>query len=431
MGAEHGHEAGGMGTSAEFWHGLREGYPGALRSAYLDTACKGIPPEAAIDAITEFGARTRECKDESATAGTASYMGHLEEARGLAASMISADPDEIALVESTQAGIREIARSLDLPAGSSVVTSDCEFLATVVPWRSLASRGVTTMAARHRGGVLDLGDVEEAIDENTRVVSVSACQEISGACVDLAALSEMCKRRGLILVVDGTQFLGARTIDVRQLPIDILAVGGHKWLLNPFGLGFLYVRREILDKVDPSVYGYMALDLPDGGLLAEVLNGHGSTLMEMAFTKSARKFEGGGTGPYMAAAALAASLGELQRIGLHEIEGRVAELCGWLHDELSALGCLLATPGRQVERAGIVTFSTGSGDQDRILHRSLRLAGIGTSLRYRDGSGGIRVSPYFYSDQEDLARLMRVVATSRSGPATSWPKGAQQGHLEV
>lgn len=431
MVAEDSQDASGMGRSAGFWSGLREGYPGARTSAYLDTACKGLPPGAAADAISEFCARTRECREESATAGTASYMSHMEEARLLAASMISADPDEIALVESTQAGVREIARSLDLPAGSSVVTSDCEFLATVVPWRSLATRGVTTIAARHRGGVLALADVEEAIDESTRVVSVSACQEISGSCIDLAALSEMCQRRGVILVVDGTQFVGARTIDVRQIPIDVLAVGGHKWLLNPFGLGFLYVRREILDRVDPSVYGYMALELPDGGLLAEVLNGHGSTLMEMVFTRSARKLEAGGTGPYMAAAALAASLGELQRIGLHEIEGRVAELCGWLHDELSSLGCLLATPGRRVERAGIVTFSTGSVDQDRVLHRSLSLAGIGTSLRYRDGSGGIRVSPYFYSDQEDLERLVRVVASSRSGPATSWPTGAKQGGLEA
>ncbi|MHB1527412.1 MAG: aminotransferase class V-fold PLP-dependent enzyme [Candidatus Dormibacteria bacterium] len=419
MDAEHGQEAGGMEGSGEFWSALREGYPGALRSSYLDTACKGIPPGAAIDAITQFGARTRECTGGSATADTASYMGHLEEARALAAKMISADPDEIALVESTQAGIREVARSLDLPAGSSVVTSDCEFLATVVPWRSLAIRGVTTIAARHRGGVLDLGDVEEAIDESTRVVSISACQEISGSCVDLAALSEMCQRRGLILVVDGTQFLGARTIDVRQVPIDVLAVGGHKWLLNPFGLGFLYVRREVLDRLDPSVYGYMALELPDGGLLAEVLNGHGSTLMEMAFTRSARKLEAGGTGPYMAAAALAASLGELQRIGLHEIEARVAGFCGWLHDELSSLGCLLATPGRRADRAGIVTFSMGSVDQDRILHQALSTAGIGTSLRYRDGSGGIRVSPYFYSDQEDLERLVRVVAASRSVSAIS------------
>ena len=328
--------------------------------------------------------------------------------------MISADLDEIALVESTQAGIMAVAGALGLPAGAAVLTSDCEFLATVVPWRSLASAGVTTVGVPHRGGAVDLRDLQAVIGRSTRVVSISACQEVSGACVDLAALAEICRARGLVSVIDGAQFVGPRTIDVKQTPIDVLSVGGHKWLLSPFGLGFLYVRRELLVEIEPALCGYMALDPSDGDLLSEVVNGGASTSIRMRRTKNARKFENGGTGAYLAASALAASLQELQQIGLQAIESRVADLCEQLYTELSSQGCTMATPERAEERAGIVTFSTGSVERDRALHQELTGRGVGTSLRYRDGVGGIRVAPYFYSDESDVEALMHVVAQGRS-----------------
>jgi cysteine desulfurase / selenocysteine lyase len=390
------------------WEAVRLDYPGALTKTYLDTACKGIPPTCAIEAIEAFCRDVRECAGRSATEDTLRYLQHLDDARLEAARMIGADPSEIALVESTQHGINAVAQALNLQPGDIVVTCDIEFLATIVPWRYLERQGVKVCGVPHRAGRIDVADIEAAIDHRTRIVSVSASQDVTGATVELNELAEICQARNVILLVDGTQHLGPATIDVRRVPIDVLAVGGSKWLLNPFGLGFLYVRRDLLSRLRPPVAGYMALLPPEGGWAEHLLNATSTVTGEMRFVNDGRKLETGGTGPYLAAASLAASLSRLRDLGLEAIEARVREMTLSLIEGLDGLGLETITPREDSRRAGIVTFTTGEMRRDTELHTRLLNAGVVTSQRYRLGLGGLRVALYVYSNANDVDRLLDV-----------------------
>ncbi|MGH9029726.1 MAG: aminotransferase class V-fold PLP-dependent enzyme, partial [Acidimicrobiales bacterium] len=174
-------------------------------------------------------------------------------------------------------------------------------------------------------------------------------------------------------------------------------------------LGFLCVRAPLLDKLRPSTYGYMALRLPPGGWSEFVASAAGATEVPAVFTGSARKFEGGGTGPLLTALTLTAALRELEAVGPALIEARTCALADALIDGLDHAGVKLVTPRERLQRAGIVTFTTGEPGRDVRLHDALLESGVVTSYRRSGSTAGIRVAPYFYNSVEDLGRLLDVV----------------------
>ena len=332
------------------------------------------------------------------TEETVVVLDHMARARRAAAELVGADEDEIALVESTQQGLYAAADLLGARAPDEhVLASDVEFFGTVLPWRDQhPPRSAPERPARGRRLR------SRRSDSQTRAIVVSSVQEVTGALVDLPALSALCRAEGLWLIVDGAQHVGPVPLDVRETPVDVLAVGGHKWLCCPFGLGFAYVRRERLEERRPSRPGYFALDPPAAGWTAYLQDPRRTALVDLELTRSARALEPGGTGPYMAAAALAACLEALL-----ELPGRcerVQELVGHLIDGLDRAGLELVSP--RDRRSGIVVFD--APDAHGLVDR-LAAERIGVSLRYTSGTGGIRVSPYFYNDEDDVERLLAAL----------------------
>jgi cysteine desulfurase / selenocysteine lyase len=378
------------------WAAVRARYPAALDKAYLDTACKGIPPPQAVAAIEEYCRFVRESPLPSVTEETIVVLEHMTRARRAAARLVGAEEDEIALVESTQQGLYAAADLLALGPDEQVLASDVEFFGTVLPWRG------RLRLVRHRRGRPEVDDFAAAVDSRTRAIVVSSVQEVTGALVDLARLSELCQERDLWLIVDGAQHVGPVPLDVRETPVDVLAVGGHKWLCCPFGLGFAYVRRERLAERRPSRPGYFALEPPAEGWSTYLEDRRRTPVDELGMTTSARAFEPGGTGPYMAAAALAACLETL--VALPDRHARVQELVQLLVHGLDELGLELVSP--RDRPSGIVVFD--HPDAPALVDR-LAAAGVAVSLRYTTGVGGVRVSPYFYNDETDVERLLTAL----------------------
>lgn len=378
------------------WRAVRARYPAALTKTYLDTACKGIPPPEAVTAIEEYCRFVRQSPLVSVTEETVVVLDHMARARRAAAELVGADEDEIALVESTQQGLYAAADLLALGPGEHVLANDVEFFGTMLPWRD------RVRLVPHRSGRPEVDDFAAAIDKQTRAIVVSSVQEVTGALVDLPALSALCRAEGLWLIVDGAQHVGPVPLDVHETPVDVLAVGGHKWLCCPFGLGFAYVRRARLQERRPSRPGYFALDPPGTGWTAYLQDPRRTALADLELTRSARALEPGGTGPYMAAAALATCLEALLELpGRFE---RVQELVAHLIDGLDGAGLELVSP--RDRRSGIVVFD--APDAHDLVDR-LEAEQIAVSLRYTSGIGGIRLSPYVYNDEDDVERLLAAL----------------------
>ena len=113
---------------------------------------------------------------------------------------------------------------------------------------------------RNRAGRIAVDDLAAAIDSRTRLISLSAVQFSNGFRQDLAATGELCRKRGVLLNLDGIQWVGALHMDLASYNVDFLSVGGHKWLMAPIGTGFFYCRRDSLDQLTPPSVGYHSVD---------------------------------------------------------------------------------------------------------------------------------------------------------------------------
>ena len=386
------HAAAGFDVDA-----LREReFPWAARGdhVYLNNASTGPLPARTVRALAEFSARRAEpwriSQDEQ--------FGVIARSRELVAQLIGSSRAEVAVMVNTSYGLNLAARALPFDAGDVVLTFDREFPANVYPWMALErARGVRLeRIACTPEGLPDERALLRAIDEIPRVraVSVSWVQFATGYRVDLAAIGRACRERDIFFVVDAIQGLGALTVDVRACGIDILACGAQKWLLSPWGTGFVYVREELVRTLEPSVVGWMAVQGSDDF----------RTLVDYDLTwrDDARRFEVI-TVPFQDFAGMNASLELLAELGPGRVEAYIAGLADVIVSWADARpGVRRVTPAERAHRAGIVSVKPASAAT-----ASERLTTLGISHSLREGA--IRLSPHFYNTRPEIERALEVL----------------------
>ena len=389
----------------------RKHFPGLANKVFLDAACCSLAPRQAVDAIQKFLDLTLTCPLNSSTHHHIFMDEMRAAARPAVAKLINAQQDEIALVESTTHGLSLAAQAIPLERGDRVLMSDLEFLEVAVPWVQRRAEGIEIDVVPNHEGEVRAEDFAARVTPRTRVVALSTVQWTNGYRADLAAFSKLCKDRGIWLVVDAIQQLGAVPLDVGQTPVDIVACGGHKWLNAPFGCGFLYVNREALPKLRQPVAGYLSVKDPPGGWGEYFQTPTITPVRDYQFSHAARRFETGGTANYPGAIGLAASLKLIEQLGRQEIAEHIYSLTERLMAGLDRIGLEVVTPRARPARSGIVTFSVGSAEENVKLMKSLQEKKILVSVRYTSKVGGVRVSCHFYNSEEDIEALLDAVKT--------------------
>jgi selenocysteine lyase/cysteine desulfurase len=387
----------------------RQHFPGLPGKVFLDAACVSLAPRPAVEAIEKFLDLAMLCPLDSATAHHIFMDAMRAAARPAAAHLINAHEDEIALVESTSHGLSLAAHAIPLERGDRILLSELEFLEVAVPWVDKKKEGIEIDVVPHREGKVCVEDIADRLTARTRLVALSSVQWTNGYRCDLAALSKLCRERGIWLVVDAIQQLGAIPLDVGQTPVDILACGGHKWLNSPFGCGFLYVSRDALPRLRPPLPGYLSVEDPVGGWGEYFQTPTTTPVQDYQFVCSARRYETGGTGNYPGAIGLAASLKLIHELGQENIANHIYSLTDRLLTGLDNLPVSIVTPRVRENRSGIVTFSAGSAEQNVKLMNHLLEKKILVSVRYTSNVGGVRVSCHFYNSQEDIDTLLAAV----------------------
>ena len=390
----------------------RAQFPALREKTFLDAACVSLAPLCGVDAIRKFLDIALHCPEASATLQHIAMDDQRAEARPAAARLVNAGEDEIALVESTTHGLSLVAEAIPLQRGDRVLLCDLEFLQVAVPWcQKQREIGLEIDVVPHRNGIVQAEDFAARITPRTRVLAISSVQWSNGFRVDLDAVSALCRDRGLWLVVDAIQQLGAVPIDVRKTPVDFLACGGHKWLNAPFGCGFLYIRRQRLSELRPPLGGYLSVETPAGGWGNYFQTPSITPVRDYRFVAEARRFEVAGTSNYVGAIGLAASLRLIHALGQERIAAHIAQLTAQLVAGLDRLGVEVVTPRKPARRAGIVTFSLGAPERNLALMESLLARKILVSVRYTAHVGGVRASCHFFNSPEDIERLLETVAT--------------------
>lgn len=389
----------------------RQHFPGVHDKVFLDSACVSLASRPAVEAVEKFLNLALICPHESSTAHHIFMDEMRAAARPAAARLINAHLDEIALIESTSHGLSIAANSIPLEAGDRVLMPDLEFLEVAIPWVEKKKDGIEIDVVPNRDGEVRVEDFAERVTARTRVISISSVQWSNGYRADLAAFSKLCRERNLWFVVDAIQQLGAVPLDVREIPIDILACGGHKWLTSPFGCGFLYINRDAFPRLHPPIPGYLSVEDPPGGWGAYFQTPSITPVQDYSYVANARRYEMGGTANYPGAIGLAASLNLILGLGQQNIADHVHRLTDRLVAGLRELPVTVVTTFAKQNRAGIVTFSVGNAEENiKLMNRFLEQR-ILVSVRYTSHVGGIRVSCHFFNSEEDIDRLLATLRT--------------------
>lgn len=370
------------------WPAYREEFPIFRETTYLNSCSLGA-----------LGLRVRgavdQCLDLWSTMGAAAWYGpwwgELDRLRASFARLVGAGDDEVALFPSITAALSAVASAFDYKARPRVVIADIDFPTVAYQWLAKRASGVeVTFVSSPDRLTVPLELFERAIDERTACVATSHVYFQSGAIQDIAALGRLAHARGAYLLVDAYQSAGQLPIDVGSAGVDFLVTGGLKWLLGGPGIAYLYVRRELHQRLRPEVVGWF---------------GHRDQfafdVTRLEYADGARRFEGG-TPAIAAVHAGRAGLEYVHEIGPERLRGRQIELIAALADALRQCGFTPRLSGRVEAHAGIVTVPMPDPP-----------AAVAALARERiivdQRPGIVRLSPYFYNSFEDLDRAAQAL----------------------
>ena len=303
--------------------------------------------------------------------------------------LIGGRPDEIAYVKNTTEGLATVANGLAWRDGDNVIIADIEYPSNVYCWMKLASRGVELRWVKNRNGRILADDLADLIDPRTRLISLSAVQFSNGFRQDLAATSELCSQRGVLLNLDGIQWVGAMALDLAKYKVDFMSVGGHKWLLGPIGTGFFYCRSSALDSLDPPTVGYHSVDKGEDHMDYELIYRPGAGRFEEALVNF--------PGIWGLDAAVKIQLA----LGPQAIEQHILGLNALAAEKLKSKGYRIVSPTGEGERSGILSFRHPETASAEIAKR-LSQAGVDVAVR----GNALRISPSYYNDDQEIDRFI-------------------------
>jgi len=364
---------------------IRALFPHTQTQIYLNHAAISpisLPVKTAVDTYLEQRHRTQ-------IENYPVLMETMAQLRQQLASLIGASqPEQIAFVSNTSQGLNLLANGLDWQPGDRVLLNALEFPANVYPFLNLRSRGVEVDMVPARAGRIEISDLVAAIRPQTRLLSVSHVQFLTGQRIPLDELSQICRAYDLLFCVDGIQSLGAQRLDVTALGIDFLASGGHKWLMGLEGQGFVYIAPQLLKQLRSTQVGWLSVKNP-----WEMLN------YQLDLLDEAARFELG-TPNGLGLVALSAALALFSHYGHEAITSHILDLSAYLIQGLKARGIKVLTPEPPEQRLGIVTCEHPQAE-----HLYASLAQKQILLSVREGRY-LRLTPHFYNTQTELDRVL-------------------------
>jgi selenocysteine lyase/cysteine desulfurase len=359
---------------------LRADVPACDSCAYLNTGASGPSPRRVVEAVD---AAQRRQEFEACSTGHYEAAEELREtARERLAAHLGCRPADVALVNSTGDGLSRVANAVDWEVADRVVRTDLEHPSGVLPWRRLREAGVEVTTLSCPDGRLPTEAYREAVD-GARLVCLSSESWLHGTQLPVADAVEVAHEAGALAVVDAVQTIGQHPVDVEAWGADAVCASGHKWLLGPWGAGFIYVSPESLAAFRPRHVGSRgAVDPNDEGL---------------EYRPDAGRFEisTSAVAPY---AGLVEAIETLESIGMRSVETRIEELT----DRLKAgLGDRSLSP--EAYESGLVAFEVeGAG-------AFVERAGEAGVVVRELPSGAVRASVHAFNGPGDIDALLELL----------------------
>lgn len=379
----------------------RKQFAGAQRGPYCDVASRGLMSNASRAAL--------EPHLDQATLGTidkAALFAVADKTRGLFASLIGSDAQDVAYTRNITDGIAMFAASLEWQPGDSVVLcEELEHPANIYPWYGISRKfGIAVKNVPQSGGAIPIQRILDTIDASCRVVAVSAVSFAPGFLLPLAELAAECRKRGVLLVVDAAQSIGVVKTDVKASGVDVLVASTQKGLMALYGLGFLYVRPELSARIKPMYLSRFGV----------AQDGHEASLGDPAtvpFAVGAHRFDVGNFN-FPAAIAVGPAIELLLSLGTGAVQDHVFGVARYFANRMLDIGLSVygGRPGTQSSHIVTVGRNLGydhdaAGDLEMSkLYEHLKANGVRLSIR-RDL---LRFSFHVYNNSDDVDEVVRL-----------------------
>ena len=379
---------------------------------YLDSGATSQKPEIVIEAEANFYRTKNAAVHRGAHLVAEEASEVYEGARENVARFIGAKSDEVIFTKSATESLNLIAYSLGNPeskfhlkSGDEIVVSEMEHHANLIPWQQLAKRvgAKLTWFKITDEGRLDLSDIDKLINKKTKIVAITHQSNVLGTIVPLAQITKAAHAVGAVVVLDACQSAPHFAVDVKKLEVDFLAFSGHK-VLGPTGIGVLWGKAELLDQLEPSLFG--------GSMVDSV------TMQGATWAKAPRKFEAGV--PNMAqAVGLSAAIDYISEIGMDKVAQHEQDLTKQLISGLQNIsGVQVIGPVDMKDRGGVVSF-TVDGVHPHDVGQYLDQFGIAVRtghhcawplMRRLNLVGTTRASFHLYNDENEVKVLLDTVS---------------------
>lgn len=386
-----------MTPSPPDFNAVRADFPRVTTAAYLDNAsCHPLSVHVATALHRYIDWATHEVGDPWWPA----WAHTRDESKRLFAELINAKPAEIAFARSAVEAESNLLNGMgEHLAGGNIVSNDLHYNAAIYNYKMREEDGLEVRIVRNRDWQIDIADMAEVIDDNTRLVAVTLVSNVNGYLTDIKALSDLAHAHGAYIYVDIIQGAGAVPIDVRALGIDFAACSTFKWLMGVKGFGFLYVRQDLQGSVaKPTQHsGGVAFHYPPWSEEPAAASApiaftpvSGPTMYEVSYPS------------YEGAVAAQESLRYIHRLGVEQIRAHARELTDRLHEELPTRGYPCITP--KGNESSIVAFTV---DDPAATMAKLKRADVHVAMRF---GNKMRISPSVFNNHEDLDRLLAALS---------------------
>jgi selenocysteine lyase/cysteine desulfurase len=355
--------------------------------------CASMAPQ--LRSVTEAGLRAVRTKASPWNLSGPEWFSGSEELRALAARVMGTDGDGVALVPAASYGIATAAANLPLARGQTIVMLHQQFPSNVYAWYELAKKNGGRVVAVQREPSVDWTEaLIAAIGENTAIVAVPQCHWTDGSRVDLGRVGQRAQDVGAGLVIDASQSLGASPLSLERVQPDFLTAVGYKWLLGPYGLGYLYVAPKWRESGVPLEQSWIArAGSDDFSRLVDHTD---------AYRPGARRFDMGESPQFVLAPMAIAALQQILAWGVE----RIQQTLSLLTEKVAQLAAdidysVLPREQRSAHMIGIRHARGIPAGLSQLLHD----ANVFVSVR----GDSIRIAPHLYNDAGDIERLFAVL----------------------
>ncbi len=366
---------------------IRRLFPAAQKYTYLNSAAIAPLPTVAVKAVTS----QLEDASNNGSINMDDWCVTKNRARGLVAQMLGVRSEEIAFMRNTSDGFSGVAAGMKWNKGDNIVTFSREFPANFYPWRMLRDNfGVEIRACEEKDGRIDSDELVTLIDENTRLVSISAVQYSTGFRIDLERIGKAARKVDALFAIDIIQAFGVLPFDLPAQFVDIASGASYKWLCSPEGCGIFYLGERATERIKPNCAGWQSVEKP-----------WDFDDLEQDFKPNSLAWETGMGGSALFYG-LEQSLKLLSETGAEKIASYLEELTDFLCEILPTEKYEIISSRAKCEKSQIVCIENRNGFSSNAVAEHLRREKIIVSPR----GSRIRIAPHFFNNFGDIERLV-------------------------